>query len=79
VMVGLYGAGRTWPAWFPVQLDSGPSDPHWQSSQTWMVGLSLALVAAALLAERRTDAPPRLPDRRATTQPDPRPEAQVRP
>ena len=26
VMVGLYGAGRTWPAWFPVQLDSGPSD-----------------------------------------------------
>jgi hypothetical protein len=79
VIVGLYSAGRAWPAWFPVQLDSGPGDPHWQSSQTWMVGLSLALVAAALVAERRTDAPLRLPDRRATTQPDPGSEAQVRP
>jgi hypothetical protein len=79
VIVGLYSAGRAWPAWFPVQLDSGPGDPHWQSSQTWMVGVSLALVAAALVAERRTDAPLRLPDRRATTQPDPGSEAQVRP
>jgi hypothetical protein len=79
VLVGMLSAGRTWPAWFPVQLDSGPGDPRWLSSHAWMVGLSLTLVAAALVAERRTDAPLGLPDRRATTQPNPRSEAQVRP
>ena len=79
VFVGLVSAGRAWPAWFPVQLDSGPSDPRWHSSRAWMVGLSLTLVGAALVAERRTDAPPRLPHRSATTQPDPRSQAQARP
>ena len=64
VVVGLSSAGRAWPAWFPVQLDHGPGDPRWPSSQAWMAGLSLALLATALLAERRTDAPLRLPHRR---------------
>ena len=64
VVVGLSSAGRAWPAWFPVQLDRGPGDPRWPSSRAWMAGLSLALAAAALLAERRTEAPLRLPHRR---------------
>jgi hypothetical protein len=54
--VGLSTAGRAWPAWFPIQLDSVPGDPLWQSSQAWMVGLGLLLVAAALALEARTGA-----------------------
>jgi hypothetical protein len=65
-MVGLDTAGRVWPGWFPVQLRSVPGSPHWQASRAWMVGLSLALVAVALLLEARTGARPRLPWRRPT-------------
>jgi hypothetical protein len=54
--VGLSTAGRAGPAWFPIQLGSIPSDPRWQSSRVWMVGLSLALVVAALVLEARTGA-----------------------
>jgi hypothetical protein len=54
--VGLSTAGRAWPTWFPIQLGSVPGDPRWQSSQAWMVGLSLALVVAALALEARTGA-----------------------
>jgi hypothetical protein len=52
-MVGLDTAGRVWPAGFPVQLRSVPGAPHWPASQAWMVALSLALVALALLLEAR--------------------------
>jgi hypothetical protein len=56
VAVGVSTAGRAWPAWFPVQLGSVPGDPRWQSSRTWMVGLSLLLVVAALALEARIGA-----------------------
>jgi hypothetical protein len=63
-MVGLDTAGRAWPAWFPVQLRSVPGGPHWQGSRVWMVAGSLALIAAALLLERRTGARLSVPGRR---------------
>jgi hypothetical protein len=63
-VVALYQAGRAWPAWFPVRLDSVPGDRRWLSSRTWMVGLGLALVAAALVTERRTGARLAVPRRR---------------
>jgi hypothetical protein len=53
-VLGLSTAGRAWPAWFPVVLDSAPGDRHWQSSRAWMAGLALTLVAAALATESRT-------------------------
>jgi hypothetical protein len=53
-VLSLSTAGRAWPAWFPIPLDSVPGGPRWQSSRAWMVGLGLALVAAALVIERRT-------------------------
>ena len=55
-VLSLSTAGRAWPAWFPIPLDSVPGDPRWQSSRAWMVGLGLVLVAAALVIERRTGA-----------------------
>jgi hypothetical protein len=64
VVAGLDVAGRAWPAWFPVQLRSVPGGPHWQASRVWMVAGSLALIAAALLLERRTGARLGLPGRR---------------
>jgi hypothetical protein len=78
-MVGLDTAGRVWPGWFPVQLRSVPGSPHWQPSRVWMVGLSLALAASALLAERRTGLAVRLRRRRLTSRPSPASEARVRP
>ena len=63
-VVGLSTAGRAWPGWFPVQLASVPGDPRWQSSRVWMVGLSLVLVAAALLLEARGRRPVGVPRRR---------------
>jgi hypothetical protein len=77
--VGLTAAGRAWPAWFPIQLASVPGDPRWHSSQVWMVGLSLALAASALLAERRTGLALRLRRRRPTSRPSPASGARVRP
>jgi hypothetical protein len=64
VVAGLDVAGRAWPAWFPVQLRSVPGGPHWQASRVWMVASSLALIAAALLAERRAGDRLDLPVRR---------------
>jgi hypothetical protein len=78
LVIGLSTAGRAWPAWFPVQLDHGPSDPRWPSSQAWMVGLSLTLVAAALVAERRTEPLLRLPHRRTMAWPGPASDARTR-
>jgi hypothetical protein len=78
-VVGLAAAGRAWPSWFPIQLDSVPGDAHWHSTRVWMVGLSLALVAATLLAEGRTGAPLRLPRGRPTARPSPGSEARARP
>jgi hypothetical protein len=77
VVAGLDVAGRAWPAWFPIQLRSVPGAPHWQGSRVWMVGSSLALIAAALLAERRAGDRLDLPGRR---RPSPRanPPSQVR-
>ena len=77
--VGLTTAGRAWPAWFPIQLTSVPGDPRWHSSRVWMVGLSLALAASALLAERRTGLALRRRRRRPTSRPSPASEARVRP
>jgi hypothetical protein len=68
-VLGLSTAGRAWPAWFPIPLDSVPDDRHWQSSRAWMVGLGLALAAAALVAERRTGARLGMPRRRGPTRP----------
>ena len=53
VLVALDTAARAWPAWFPVRLASMPGDPRWPSSLAWTVGLSLAIVAAALALEAR--------------------------
>jgi hypothetical protein len=77
VVAGLDVAGRAWPAWFPVQLRSVPGGPHWQASRVWMVASSLALIAAALLAERRAGDRLGVPGRR---RPSPRasPPSQVR-
>jgi hypothetical protein len=71
VAVGLWVAGRAWPAWFPIQLASVPGDPRWQSSRAWMVGLSLTVVAAALALEARTGVRHRLPWRRPAARPGP--------
>jgi hypothetical protein len=79
-IVGLDTAGRVWPAGFPVQLRSVPGSPHWQASRVWMVALSLALVAVALLAERRTGGRLALPRRRyPSARPSPASEARARP
>ena len=77
MVAGLDVAGRAWPAWFPVQLRSVPGGPHWQASRVWMVAGSLALIAAALLAERRAGDRLGVPGRR---RPSPRasPPSQVR-
>ena len=77
--VGLTTAGRAWPAWFPIQLTSVPGDPRWHSSRVWMVGLSLALAASALLAERRTGLALRRRRRRPTSRPSPASGVRVRP
>ena len=63
VLVALDTAARAWPAWFPVRLASMPGDPRWPSSLAWTVGLSLALVVAALALEARTGTRSGLPDR----------------
>jgi hypothetical protein len=79
-IVGLDTAGRAWPAGFPVQLRSVPGAPHWQASRVWMVGLSLALVAVALLLEARAGTRVSLPRRRRpTARPSPASQARARP
>ena len=79
-IVGLDTAGRAWPAGFPVQLRSVPGAPHWQASRVWMVGLSLALVAVALLLEARASTRVGLPRRRRpTARPSPASQARARP
>jgi hypothetical protein len=52
-VIGLSATGRALPAWFPILLDGGPGDRHWQSSGAWVAGLALALVALALTTEAR--------------------------
>ena len=79
VVVGLSAAGRAWPTWFPIQLASVPGDPRWQSSRAWMVGLSLALVAAALLLEARAGARVSLRRRRPAARASPASQARARP
>jgi hypothetical protein len=80
VVVGLSTAGRAWPAWFPVQLASVPGDPRWQSSRAWMVGLSLGLVAFALVLEARTGVGFGRPrSRRAARRPPPASQVRVWP
>jgi len=79
-IVGLDTAGRAWPAGFPVQLRSVPGAPHWQASRVWMVGLSLALVAVALLLEARAGTRVGLPRRRCPmARPSPASQARARP
>jgi hypothetical protein len=79
-IVGLDTAGRVWPAGFPVQLRSVPGGQHWQASRAWMVGLSLALVAVALLLEARAGTRVGLPFRgRPTARPSPVSQARARP
>jgi hypothetical protein len=79
VAVGLSQAARAWPTWFPVQLASVPGDPRWQSSRAWMVGLSLVLVAAALVLEARTGARHGPSRRRTSARPDPAAAVRARP
>ena len=64
VLVALDTAARAWPAWFPVRLASMPGDPRWPSSLAWTVGLSLAIVVAALALEARGGTRAGLPGRR---------------
>jgi hypothetical protein len=79
-MVGLDMAGRGWPAGFPVQLRSVPGSPLWQASRVWMVGLSVALVATALLLETRAGTRVGLPRRRRpTVRSSPASQARARP
>jgi hypothetical protein len=68
VVVGLDVAGRAWPG-FPLQLGAVPGAPHWQAGRAWLVAGSLALVAVALLAERRTGSGLGLPRRRRSALP----------
>jgi hypothetical protein len=56
LVVGVDLAGRAWPR-FPVQFGAIPGARLWQTGRVWMVAVSLALVAVALLAERHTGAP----------------------
>jgi hypothetical protein len=79
-MVGLDTAGRVWPGWFPVQLRSVPGGPHWQASRAWMVGVSLALMAVALLLEARAGTRVGRPrPRRPTARPSPASQARAGP
>ena len=79
VAVGLSAAGRAWPAWFPIQLGSVPSDPRWQSSRAWLVGLGLVLVVATLALEARAGARHGLPRRRPAARSGPASEARAWP
>jgi hypothetical protein len=78
VAVALSQAARAWPSRFPVQLASVPGDPRWRSSRAWMVGLSLALVVAALVLEARAGARSG-PRRRPVARPGRAAEARARP
>jgi hypothetical protein len=78
-IVGLDTAGRVWPAGFPIQLRSVPGSPHWPASRAWIVALSLALVAVALL-EARAGARAGVPRRLGrAAQPSPASDARARP
>jgi hypothetical protein len=78
-IVGLDTAGRVWPAEFPIQLRSVPGSPHWPASRAWIVALSLALVAVALL-EARAGARAGVPRRLGrAAQPSPASDARARP
>jgi hypothetical protein len=79
VLVALDTAARAWPAWFPVQLASVPGDPRWPSSHAWLVGLSLVLVAAALVLEARAGARHGPFRRRPSARPDPAVAVRARP
>jgi hypothetical protein len=79
VLVALDTAARAWPAWFPVQLASVPGDPRWPSSPAWLVGLSLVLVAAALVLEARAGARHGPFRRRPSARPDPAVAVRARP
>ena len=54
------------PSWraLALRLASMPGDPRWPSSLAWTVGLSLAIVAAALALEARGGTRAGLPGRR---------------
>jgi hypothetical protein len=77
--VGLSTAGRAWPVWFPVQLGSVPGDPRWQSSQAWMVGLTLVLIAATLTLEACAGTRPGRPWRRPAARSTPASQARAGP
>ena len=81
-VVALSGAGRVWPAWFPLRLDSVPGDRHWQASRGWALAAGLALVAVALVVEARVGARlgrPRRRRRPAQRRPAPEAGAGARP
>jgi hypothetical protein len=69
--IGLSIAGRAWPAWFPILLDSAPGDPRWHASRAWTVGLGLVLVAAALALEAGTGGRLGRPRRHPAARPGP--------
>jgi hypothetical protein len=78
-IVGLDTAGRVWPAGFPIQLRSVPGSPHWPASPAWIVALSLAPVAVALLLEARAGARVGRPRRRPFVRRSPASHARARP
>jgi hypothetical protein len=78
LVVGLQVAGRAWPR-LPLQLDAVPGAPHWQAGRALMVAAGLALVAAALLVERRTGLRPGGPRRRRSSRLGPASEARTGP
>jgi hypothetical protein len=78
-VIALDLATRVWPAEFPIQLLSVPSEPSWQASRAWMVAGSLGLVAVALVLERSTGTRLGLPRRRPSTRPHPAAQARSRP
>lgn len=78
-VIALSSAGRAWPAWFPLQLDSAPGDRHWEASRGWMLAVGLVLVGVALVVEARTGAGPGPPRRRRRPARRPAPEVGARP
>jgi hypothetical protein len=78
-VLALSSAGRAWPAWFPLQLDSGPGDRHWQASRAWMLAAGLAMVAVALLVEALAGARLGRPRRRRPARRGSAPQVRARP
>jgi hypothetical protein len=78
-VIALDLVARAWPAGFPIQLLSVPSDPSWQASRAWIVVGSLGLITLALALEHRSGQRLGIPRRRRWVRPGPAAQARSRP